>query len=49
MVRGLLAIHHEWTHESFDLDDAKFVTEADELDSLMKRQCYRLLDNFFAG
>ena len=48
MVRGLLAIHQEWTHENFELDDATFVREADALGSLMKRQCYRLLDNFFA-
>ena len=47
MVRGLLAIHHEWTHRDFELDDAQFLKDADALAGLMKRQCYRLLDNFF--
>ena len=47
MVRGLAEVNREWTHESFDLDEAKLEKDARELASVMKRQCYRLLDNFF--
>jgi GMP synthase-like glutamine amidotransferase len=47
MVQGLAEVNREWTHESFDLDEEKLGDEARDLASLMKTQCYRLLDNFF--
>ena len=47
MVRGLAEVNREWTHENFDLDEEKLEKEARALASLMKRQCFRLLDNFF--
>lgn len=48
MVQGLAEVNREWTHEHFDLEEEKLDQEARELAPLMKRQCYRLLDNFFA-
>ena len=47
MVRGLARVNREWTHENFDLDEEQLDREARALASLMKTQCYRLLDNFF--
>src|SRR5215471_8637437 len=47
MVQGLVEVNREWTHEGFDLDEARLAREASDLAPLMKRQCYRLLDNFF--
>jgi hypothetical protein len=47
MVQGLAEADREWTHENFDLDEGKLLEEARDLASLMKRQCYTLLDNFF--
>ena len=47
MVRGLAEVNREWTHESFHLDEERLEREAQDLASLMKRQCFRLLDNFF--
>lgn len=47
MVQGLAEVNREWAHENFDLDEEKLGKEARELASLMKTQCYRLLDNFF--
>src|SRR6266536_1821798 len=49
MVQGLAEVNREWAHASFDLDEGKLAKEARELASLMKTQCYRLLDNFFIG
>lgn len=46
MVAGLAEANREWAHEHFDLDEAKLVQEARDLASLMKKQCYTLLDNF---
>jgi GMP synthase-like glutamine amidotransferase len=47
MVRGLAEVNREWTHENFNLDEERLAEEARDLASLMKKQCYRLLDNFF--
>ena len=47
MVQGLMDVNREWTHEGFDLDEERLAREARDLAPLMKRQCYRLLDNFF--
>jgi GMP synthase-like glutamine amidotransferase len=49
MVQGLAEVNREWTHENFDLDEEKLAEEARDLASLMKAQCYRLLDNFFSS
>ena len=46
-VQGLVEVNREWTHEGFDLDEERLAREARDLAPLMKRQCYRLLDNFF--
>ena len=46
MVRNQIDIDREWTHKNFDLDEAKLVMEADESATVMKTQCYQLLDNF---
>jgi GMP synthase-like glutamine amidotransferase len=48
MVRGLADVNRDWTHEHFDLDEEKLARDARDLAPLMKAQCYRLLDNFFA-
>lgn len=48
MVQRLAEVNREWTHENFDLDEEKLEQEARDLASLMKTQCYRLLDNFLA-
>lgn len=47
MVEGLAEANREWAHENFDLDEESLLEEARDLASLMKRQCYTLLDNFF--
>src|SRR3989338_3526002 len=47
MVKGLNDLDRKWTHEDFDLDAKKLLSEAESLAPLMKRQCYRLLDNLF--
>lgn len=47
MVRGLAEANREWAHENFDLDEERLDQDARDLASLMKAQCYRLLDNFF--
>ena len=47
MVHGLAEVSREWTHENFNLDEAKLDKEARDLAPLMKKQCYALLDNFF--
>jgi GMP synthase-like glutamine amidotransferase len=47
MVEGLAEANRAWAHENFDLDEAKLLEEARDLASLMKKQCYALLDNFF--
>jgi GMP synthase-like glutamine amidotransferase len=47
MIQGLTEIHRDWTHTHFDLDERKLAADARELAPLMKRQCDRLLDNFF--
>ena len=49
IVQGLVEVNREWTHEDFDLDEERLAREARALAPLMKRQCYRLLDNFFDG
>jgi GMP synthase-like glutamine amidotransferase len=49
MVRGLAAANRAWANEDFDLDEEKLDQEARDLASLMKTQCYRLLDNFLAN
>jgi GMP synthase-like glutamine amidotransferase len=46
MVEGLADANREWAHEHFDLDEGKLLAEARDLASLMKAQCYTLLDNF---
>ncbi len=47
MVQGLAEVNREWAHENFDLDEEQLEKEARDLASLMKKQCYALLDNFF--
>jgi GMP synthase-like glutamine amidotransferase len=47
MVRGLATVNREWAHENFDLDEEQLDRDARALASLMKTQCFRLLDNFF--
>ncbi|KKW11628.1 MAG: glutamine amidotransferase class-i [Parcubacteria group bacterium GW2011_GWA2_49_9] len=46
MVKNLADIDRAWTHEDFNLDEQKLLAEAESLAPLMKKQCYRLLDNF---
>ena len=45
MVRDQIAIDREWIHKDFILDEAKVLRDAHDLADLMKKQCYRLLDN----
>ena len=49
IIHGLVEAHRDWTHQHFDLDEAKLAREAREFAPLMKAQCYRLLDNFFSA
>jgi len=49
IIHGLVEAHRDWTHQHFDLDEAKLERDAPEYGPLMKAQCYRLLDNFFSA
>lgn len=49
MIRGIAEENRAWSHERFDLDEAKMEREAKELAPLMKRQCYQILENFFSA
>jgi GMP synthase-like glutamine amidotransferase len=48
MVQGLAEANRQWTHEGFDLDEARLQRDARDLAPLLRAQCYRLLDNFFS-
>ncbi len=48
MIATWVARDSEWTHTDFDLDEARILKEAKEFESLMKEQCYRLMDNFLS-
>ena len=48
MVKNQIDIDKEWTHTNFDLNETKLLNEANESSSIMKNQCYRLLDNFLS-
>ena len=47
MIAGLAEVDRAWTHDGFDLDEARLLTEARALAPIMRAQCDRLLDNFF--
>ncbi|MSU56035.1 MAG: type 1 glutamine amidotransferase [Candidatus Taylorbacteria bacterium] len=48
MVKELNELDRKWTHEDFNLDEQKLLAETQTLAPLMKKQCYRLLDNLLA-
>ena len=37
-----------WTHDGFDMDDARVLRDAEELAPVMKEYCYRMMDNFLS-
>ncbi len=48
MVATWVERDSEWTHTDFDLDEDRIMKDAEELASVMKKQCYQLLDNFLS-
>ncbi len=48
MVENQLKVDAKWAYKDFELDDNALIQQAKELAPLMKRQCYRLMDNFLS-
>lgn len=46
MVRRLAELDRAWTHEDFSLDESRLLDESAAATPVMKKQSYRLLDNF---
>jgi GMP synthase (glutamine-hydrolysing) len=47
-IRECLTNDREWINRKFEFDEKKFLEATDRHAPLMKRQCFRLLDNFLA-
>lgn len=48
LLKVIAEADREWTRTDFALDEEKFFREVEELEPIMKKQCYQLLDNFLS-
>jgi GMP synthase (glutamine-hydrolysing) len=46
MVNNQIALDRSWIYEDFEFNAAKVNQEAEEYKSLMRKQCFMLMDNF---
>lgn len=46
LIKNLLKIDKKWIHEDFEMDEEKFMKQAEGKKELMKSQCERLFTNF---
>ena len=46
IVRDWIEEDAKWTHEDFEMDEEKAMSDAKRLEEVMRTRCYRMMDNF---